>query len=77
MSEISFIGLGLHDEKGISLQGLEEVRRAENVFIELYTNLMPHFSKEKFEKLSGKNLHLLTREDLEGLYPFHHAVQVQ
>ena len=65
MSEISFIGLGLHDEKGISLRGLEAVKKADNVFIELFTTLMPHFSIETFEELSGKRLHMLTREDLE------------
>ena len=51
MKELVFIGLGLHDEKGISLHGLEETKTADNVFMELYTSLMPGFSIDRFETL--------------------------
>lgn len=65
MGEIVFVGLGLHDEMGISLRGLAEVKTADNVFIELYTNLMPDFSKENLEKISSKELQIVSREELE------------
>lgn len=65
LGEIAFVGLGLHDEMGISLRGLEEIKTANNVFIELYTNLMPDFSKENLEKISGKKLQIVSREELE------------
>ena len=65
LGEIVFVGLGLHDEMGISLRGLEEVKTADNVFIELYTNLMADFSKENLEKISGKKLQIVSREELE------------
>ena len=65
MGEIVFVGLGLHDEMGISLRGLEEIKTADNVFIELYTNLMADFSKESLEKISGKRLQIVSREELE------------
>jgi diphthine synthase len=65
LSEIVFVGLGLHNEMGISLRGLEEVKTADNVFIELHTNLMPDFSIENFEKISGKKLHIISRRGLE------------
>jgi diphthine synthase len=65
LGEIVFVGLGLHDEMGISLRGLEEVKTADNVFIELYTNLMPDFSKENLEKISCKKLQIVSREELE------------
>jgi len=65
LDEVVFVGLGLHDEMGISLRGLEEVKTADNVFIELYTNLMPGFSIENFEKISGKKLHVISRRGLE------------
>jgi len=65
LGEIVFVGLGLHDEMGISLHGLEEVKAADNVFIELYTNLMPNFSKENLEKISSKKLQIVSREELE------------
>ncbi|MEM3699477.1 MAG: diphthine synthase [Candidatus Bathyarchaeia archaeon] len=65
MGEIVFVGLGLHDELGISLRGLEEVKTAESVFIELYTNLMPNFSIKRFEALSGKSVRMVSRKELE------------
>jgi diphthine synthase len=60
-----FVGLGLNDEKGISINGLDETRTADTVFIELYTSLMPDFSLERFETLSGKKIHALSRHELE------------
>jgi diphthine synthase len=65
MGEVVFVGLGLHDEAGISLKGLEEVRSAEAVFLELYTSLMPHFSVRRFEEISGKKLRIVSRRELE------------
>jgi len=65
LGEIVFVGLGLHDEMGISLRGLEELKTADEAFIELYTSLMPHFSIESFERISGKKLHMVLRKELE------------
>ncbi len=65
MKELVFVGLGLHDEKGISLKGLEETQTAEHAFIELYTNLLPDFSLKRLQALSGKHIHVLSRKDIE------------
>jgi diphthine synthase len=65
LREVVFVGLGLHDELGMSLRGLEEVKTADMVFIELYTSLMPDFSINHLEELSGKKLHTLSRGMLE------------
>jgi diphthine synthase len=65
LGEIVFVGLGLHDEFGISLRGLEEVKNADAVFVELYTSLLPKFSKERFEEISGKKLNFVSRRELE------------
>jgi diphthine synthase len=65
LKELVFIGLGLNDDKGISLKGLEETKTAENIFIELYTSLMPQFSLERFKTLTGKQVNLITRHELE------------
>jgi diphthine synthase len=64
LKELVFIGLGLHDEKGISLQGLEETKNADYAFIELYTNLL-HFSTERFEAMVNKPVRVMSRRDLE------------
>ncbi len=65
MNELVFVGLGLHDEKGLSLRGLDEIKTANEAFIEVYTSLLPGFSHERLEKLSGKRLHVLSRKDIE------------
>jgi diphthine synthase len=65
LKELVFIGLGLQDEKGISLQGLEETKNADYAFIELYTNLLPHFSTKRFEAMVNKSVRVLSRRDLE------------
>jgi diphthine synthase len=65
LKELIFVGLGLHDEMGISLHGLEEAKNADSVFIELYTSLLPNFSLTHFEELCGRKVQILSRRDLE------------
>jgi diphthine synthase len=65
LKELIFIGLGLNDEKGISLKGLEETKTADHVFIELYTSLLPDFSLKHLEALTGKQAHVVSRRNLE------------
>jgi diphthine synthase len=65
LKELVFVGLGLNDEKGISLQGIEETKTADHAFIELYTNVLPQFSTKRFEALVNKQVHILARRDLE------------
>ncbi len=65
MGELIFVGLGLYGCLDISLRGLEEIRKADYVFAEFYTSLMPEFNIEDFEKISGKNLTIVSRKNLE------------
>ncbi len=65
MNELVFVGLGLNDEKGISLNGLEEAKTADNVFIELYTNLLSDFSLKNLQTLVGRQIQVLSRHNLE------------
>ncbi|HVP15910.1 MAG TPA: diphthine synthase [candidate division Zixibacteria bacterium] len=65
MGEIVFVGLGLHDDMGISLRGLNEVKSADTVFAELYTSLLPGFSLERFEKTCGRRVNIVSRTDIE------------
>jgi diphthine synthase len=60
-----FVGLGLNDEMGISLHGLEEIKRANEVFIELYTSVMPNFSIKNLEEISGRTIQIVSRKELE------------
>jgi diphthine synthase len=65
LGELVFVGLGLNDEKGISLGGLEEARAADNVFLELYTSLLPEFSIKNLQSLIGKEICSLSRHNIE------------
>ncbi|MFQ5815737.1 MAG: diphthine synthase [Candidatus Hydrothermarchaeaceae archaeon] len=59
-----FVGMGLNDEKDISLKGLEEARSADVLFAEFYTSYMSVGTKE-FESLIGREITVLKREDVE------------
>lgn len=59
------VGLGLNDEKGMSLKGLEEAKNCDCLFLEDYTSVMPGFSVDRLEALCGMKVHILGRSDLE------------
>lgn len=58
------IGLGIADEKDLSLRGLEEARLADLLYAEFYTSPWMG-SKKKLEDLIGKHVIELSRVDLE------------
>lgn len=58
------IGIGLHDEKDITLRGLEIVKKCSKVYLESYTSRLA-VSVEKLEKLYGKEVILADREMVE------------
>ncbi len=59
------IGLGLWDEKDISIRGLELAKQAAKVYLEEYTSVLKGTSIEKLSELIGKKIVLLDREHLE------------
>jgi diphthine synthase len=63
--ELVFVGLGLEDEKGISLKGIEEAKSADIVFAEFYTSILREGSVERLERLLGKEIVILDRHDVE------------
>ena len=62
---LTFVGLGLNDEKGITLEGLEEARLADSAYGEFYTNIMPNLDLKRLEKEIGKKVEVLNRTQLE------------
>lgn len=62
---LTFVGLGLFDEKDISLRGLEKTREAELVFAEFYTSKLFGSSKDGFEELFNKEIIVLSRDEVE------------
>ncbi len=60
-----FIGLGLYDEKDISLKGLEAMKVADVVYAEFYTARLFGTTISALEELSGCEIKILTREQVE------------
>lgn len=62
---LTLIGLGLNDEKDISVKGLEIVKKADIVYLEGYTSKL-QCSKEILEKFYGKEVIIVEREFVEN-----------
>ena len=63
--KLTFIGLGLFDEKDISLKGLEEIHNCDKVFAEFYTSNLVGTNMKKIEKKIGKSVEIFTRAETE------------
>lgn len=59
------IGIGLADEKDITLKGLEAVKSSKHVFLEYYTSSL-QCSKEQLEAFYGKEIILADRDMIES-----------
>ena len=57
------IGLGLHDEKDISLRGLEAIKQCDKVYLENYTSAL--CDRSALESLYGKKVEVAERELVE------------
>jgi diphthine synthase len=64
--QICFIGLGLYDEKDISIKGLEEIKGCDKVFAEFYTAKLVGSNISKLENLFGKKIQVLSRQETEN-----------
>jgi len=61
---LTLIGLGLFDERDLTLRGIEEAKKADKVYIELYTSVW-HGDIKNIEKNIGTKIEVLKRKDLE------------
>ncbi len=62
---LTFIGLGLYDEKDITVKGLEAAKKADAVFAEFYTSHLMGTTVEKLEEFFGRKITVLSREEVE------------
>ncbi|KAI3426102.1 hypothetical protein D9Q98_008070 [Chlorella vulgaris] len=58
------VGLGLADERDITVKGLDAVKQSERVYLEAYTSLLL-VPKEKLEEFYGKEVVVADREMVE------------
>lgn len=61
-----FIGLGLNDEKDISVKGLEIIKKADFIYLENYTSKL-NIPIEILEKYYGKKITIANREMVEKI----------
>ncbi len=62
---LTFIGLGLHDHKDVSVRGLECIRSADLVFLEGYTSRLAGTSIAGMQEYYGRSIRVLGREEVE------------
>ena len=60
-----FISLGLNNEKDITVNGLEAVKKCDLIYLENYTSIL-NCSKEDLEKFYGKKIILANRQMVES-----------
>ncbi len=60
-----FVGLGLYDEKDVSVRGQEVIREADLVCAEFYTSRLMGASKTKLERFYEREIRLLSRDEVE------------
>ena len=59
------IGIGLNDEKDISIKGLESIKKCKYVYLELYTSML-NVPISKLENLYGKKIIISDRSLIEN-----------
>lgn len=62
---LAIIGLGLWNEKSMSLEALEEAKKCDVLFAEFYTSSLLGTEIEKIEWAIGKKIKVLLREEVE------------
>ena len=64
------VGLGLFDEKDISLKGLECLKNVDKIYAEFFTSRLFGSSFEAIEELIGKKIEVLVRNEVEEEHIF-------
>ncbi len=59
------MGLGLHDEHGITLAGVQSIHEADLVFAEFYTSTLAEGSISRLSSSTGKKIEILGRAAVE------------
>lgn len=60
------VGLGLCDERDVTLRGLQAVRRCKRVYLEAYTSVLPGVEISRLERLYGREVVVADREMVES-----------
>ena len=63
---LTFVGLGLYDERSITIQGQEAIRSADRVFAEFYTSRLVGTTLDDLEAYHGVEIEVRDREGVES-----------
>ncbi|MGL6297603.1 MAG: diphthine synthase [Methanobacteriaceae archaeon] len=72
-----FIGLGLFDEKDISLKGLDAIKNSDIVYAEFFTSRLFGSSFEELESLCECEIIILNREEVEEEQKFLNDIETK
>ena len=62
---LTFIGLGLYDERSVTVEGREALRAADRVFAEFYTSRLVGADVDELEAPHGVEIEVRSREGVE------------
>lgn len=62
---LTFVGLGLHDERSITMRGREAIRDADQVVAEFYTSRLTGTDPEQLAGYHDVDIHVLDRDAVE------------
>jgi diphthine synthase len=65
MTGLTFIGLGLDAEKSVSVEGVEKAKKADIIYLDVYTSPIHNSSRQILESMIGLEVKLATRDVLE------------
>jgi len=63
---LTFVGLGLYDERSITVEGRETIRAADHVFAEFYTSRLAGTTVEALEAYHDVEIEVRDRDGVEG-----------
>jgi len=75
MGELWFVGLGLGDERGLSVRALDLLRAADRVLAEEYTAAAPEGTLDRLARAIGRPIERLERPILESERPILDALE--
>jgi len=62
---LTFVGLGLHDERSVTVEGREAIRTADRVFAEFYTSRLVGATREDLEAFHDTTVEIRDRAGVE------------
>lgn len=63
---LTFVGLGLYDERSVTLEGRDALRKADRVFAEFYTSTLTGTTLPDLEAFHGVDIEVRDRTGIEG-----------